>query len=107
LADEIDRVFHALSDRTRRTILVVVSTERKRVTDVASNFEMSLPGVSKHIRVLEAAGLISRTVEGRVHYLSAIPGALSAASSQVALLQGLWSDTLEKLDETITGTEDQ
>ncbi len=105
MTDRFDRLFHALSDRNRRTMLVLLSAGKKRVTELAASFPMSLPAVSKHIRVLEAAGLVVRDVVGRDHFISANPGALDAVSSQVALLQGLWNDTLERLEKTLTEEE--
>lgn len=105
MADRFDDLFHALSDRTRRSMLVMLATGRKRVTELAANFPMSLPAVSKHIKVLEAAGLVVRDVVGRDHFIRANPGALDEVSSQVALLHGLWNDTLEQLDETLMKEE--
>ncbi len=70
-ADEsLDRLFHALADPTRRRILAILVRGPARVTDLARPFRMSLPAVSKHLRVLEEAGLLSRVVEGRVHRLT-------------------------------------
>ena len=63
--DRLDAVFHALGDRTRRALLARLATRPARVTELARPFDMSLPAVSRHIRVLEAAGLIARSVDGR------------------------------------------
>ena len=60
----LDRVFGAISDPTRREILLRLSRADERVTDVASNFSMSLNSVSKHVRVLESAGLVTRIGAG-------------------------------------------
>jgi DNA-binding transcriptional ArsR family regulator len=79
--DQLDRVFRALADRTRRAILRRLSTGSATVTELAAPFGMSLPGVSKHLTVLEQAGLVVRTVEGRVRRCSLQPGPLRDASS--------------------------
>ncbi|HEY2556445.1 MAG TPA: metalloregulator ArsR/SmtB family transcription factor, partial [Diaminobutyricibacter sp.] len=63
-------MFGAISDPTRREILIRLSTADERVTDVARHFSISLNSVSKHVRVLEQAGLVSRSVQGRNHVLS-------------------------------------
>ncbi len=66
--DQLDLVFHALADRTRRAQLSQLMKGTARVSDLAEPFDMSLPAASKHLRVLESAGLISRKVDGRVHH---------------------------------------
>ncbi|MCE0496513.1 MAG: metalloregulator ArsR/SmtB family transcription factor [Methylacidiphilales bacterium] len=66
----LDGVFHALSDPTRRDIVQRLSTQPTRISDLAAPFRMSLPAVSKHIRVLESAGLVTRRKEGRESTIS-------------------------------------
>ena len=66
----LDRIFSAVSDPTRRAILARLADSDARVTDVASAFPISLNSTSKHIRVLEGAGLVRRRVRGREHILS-------------------------------------
>src|SRR5919201_2761503 len=66
----LDRVFSAVSDPTRRASLARLADSDARVTDVASAFPISLNSTSKHIRVLERAGLVHRRVRGREHVLS-------------------------------------
>ena len=65
--DRLDAVFSALGDRTRRALLARLAQAPARITDLAKPFAMSLPAVSRHVRVLEAAGLVIRAVDGRVH----------------------------------------
>src|SRR5208283_6192570 len=67
---ELDRLFRALGDRTRRALLARLAQHPARVTELAEPFEMSLPAVSRHIRVLERARLVVRRVDGRVHHVS-------------------------------------
>ena len=94
---DLDQTFHALSDPTRRSILAQLMSGSARVTDVASDFEMSLPAVSKHIRVLESAGLIDRQIEGRVHRLSLNAEPLTEAYDWVGHYVRFWSASLEGL----------
>ena len=68
--ERLDRLFYALSDSTRRALLSRLALGPAKVTDLAKPFRMSLPAVSKHLKVLERAHLVSRTVRGRVHRLA-------------------------------------
>jgi DNA-binding transcriptional ArsR family regulator len=65
--DQLDLLFHALGHRTRRALLARLARRPAKVTELARPFAMSLPAVSRHIRVLERAHLVRRTVDGRVH----------------------------------------
>src|SRR6187455_1775414 len=67
---QLDGVFNALSDPTRRAILARLSGSEARVTDIAADFPISLNSVSKHIRMLERAGLVRRSIIGRDHLLA-------------------------------------
>jgi DNA-binding transcriptional ArsR family regulator len=93
----LDRVFHALSDRTRRAMVTRLSEGAANISELAAPFEMSLPGASKHVRVLEAAGLVVRTVDGRVHRCELRAEPLDAAADWVDRQRSFWSDTLEAL----------
>ena len=68
--EALDRLFGALADPTRRSLLARLSLGPAKVTDLARPYRMSLPAVSKHLRILEEAGLVSRQVSGRVHRLT-------------------------------------
>lgn len=72
----LDGVFHALSDPTRRAMLAALRTGGRSVGELAAPFEMSLAAASKHIRTLERAGLVRRTVRGRLHLCSLDPAPL-------------------------------
>jgi len=95
--EQLDRVFRALGDRTRRAILSRLAQGSAMVTELAQPFEMSLPGVGKHLRVLETAGLVKRTIDGRVHRcaLEALP--LRDAGQWLAYYQQFWGETLDAL----------
>jgi DNA-binding transcriptional ArsR family regulator len=93
----LDLVFSALGDRTRRSILVRLSEGPKSVTEIAEPLPMSLPAVSKHLRVLEEAGLLRRERDGRFHQMSLEGRPLEEASAFLARYRVFWEDTLAKL----------
>lgn len=93
--DQLDRVFAALSDRTRRSILTQLTSGEATMSELASPFDMSLPGVSKHVAVLEAAGLVHRWRSGRVRRCRLEPEAIELASEWLTERQRFWSDTLD------------
>jgi DNA-binding transcriptional ArsR family regulator len=101
-AATLDRVFSAVSDPTRRAILARLAESDARVTDVASAFPISLNSTSKHIRVLESAGLVRRKVRGREHILSLEPSPLSDAAEWIEHYCGFWSDQLASLGAFVT-----
>lgn len=98
IADPLDRIFAALSDPTRRAILERLATGEAPVTELARPFGMSLPAVSKHLKVLERASLVKRTVQGRVHRFSVTPGALASASAWMEHYLHFWQQRLDALE---------
>jgi DNA-binding transcriptional ArsR family regulator len=104
-ADMLDRVFSAVSDPTRRAILARLGKSDARVTDVASAFPISLNSTSKHIRVLESAGLVRRSVRGREHILSLDAAPLADAAGWIERYRKFWSDQLASLDAFVTGRD--
>jgi len=98
----LDRVFSAVADPTRRAILARLSESDARVTDVALAFPISLNSTSKHIRVLEGAGLVRRTVRGREHILSLDGAPLADAAGWIDHYRRFWSDQLAALDAFVT-----
>jgi len=98
----LDRVFSAVSDPTRRAILARLAESDARVTDLASEFPISLNSTSKHIRVLEGAGLVRRTVRGREHILTLQAAPLEDAAEWIAHYRKFWSDQLASLDAFVT-----
>jgi len=95
---ELDHTLTALADPTRRAILEALSRGEARVTDLARPFSISLNSVSKHIRLLERAGLVRRRVRGREHILSFRPRPLDEAARWIESQRALWSRRLEMLD---------
>ena len=103
--DTLDRVFAAVSDPTRRAILARLAESKARVTDLAVAFPISLNSTSKHIRVLEGAGLVRRTVRGREHILSLDAAPLADAAGWIEHYRRFWSDQLASLDAFVTGRD--
>src|SRR5881394_1384810 len=102
--DELDSVFAALADPTRRAVLntlaghgVAPSPKGVSVTELAAPHGMSLPGFMKHLRVLEDAGLIGRTKEGRVVSCELDAAPLKAASAWVSHYEKFWTEKLDSL----------
>ena len=105
-ADVLDRVFSAVSDPTRRAILTRLAESDARVSDVSSAFPISLNSTSKHIRVLENAGLVRRTVRGREHILTLDAAPLVEAAAWIEHYRRFWSDQLGSLDAFVTDSID-
>jgi len=94
----LNEVFGALADPTRRTMLArLVQHGECSVTDLSAPFRVSAPAISRHLRVLEGAGLIDRRKVGRVHYCKMRGGALLAAGNWIAEQQAFWEQQLEAL----------
>ena len=100
--DRLDVTFAALADPTRRAILARLAGGEARVTDLAAVFPISLNSTSKHIRALERAGLVQRTVRGREHVLSLDAAPLAEAAAWIDHYRRFWEDRLEALDEFVT-----
>jgi len=99
---QLDLIFHALSDSTRRQILGQLQESPQPVTQLAGNYAMSLNAVSKHIKVLEGAGLIQREVKGRVHLCTADAAKLKAAENWISTYREFWSQRLDALEQFVT-----
>jgi DNA-binding transcriptional ArsR family regulator len=97
----LDETLQALADPTRRAILSRLAAGEARVTDVARPFEISLNSVSKHIRMLERAGLVTRRIEGREHFLALDPKPLDEAAGWIAQQRKLWTRTLSELEKVL------
>jgi DNA-binding transcriptional ArsR family regulator len=102
IVDEaLDSTLAAIADPTRRAILARLASGEARVTDVARPFPISLNSVSKHIRMLELAGLVTRRVEGREHFLALDPKPLDDAAQWIDQQRRLWSRTLNELEKVL------
>ena len=105
--DRLDLIFHALADRTRRTLLARLAGGPTRVTDLAAPFAMSLNAVSKHIRVLEGAGLVVRTVDGRVHRCALGTEPLHEITRWLDYYRVFWEDALAAIADYVESGRDQ
>lgn len=97
--DHLSSTFAALADPTRRAILVRLAAGEASVTELARPFAMTLPAVSKHLKVLERAGLIARSREAQWRPCRLAPGPLKAVADWVEPYRQLWEQRLDRLDE--------
>lgn len=101
-SNRLDAVFAALSDPTRRGIIRRLAAEGATVTELAEPFDMSLPAISKHLRVLQDAGLVSRTKDGRIHRLQLEVDALKEAIRWLEQYRQFWEINLDALEKFVT-----
>ena len=97
----LDLVFRALSDHTRRAMLKRLAKGEQTVSELAAPHEMSLAAASKHIQTLERAGLVKRSVRGRIHYCRIDPRPLSSADEWLRDYERLWDTRIERLVELL------
>lgn len=101
----LDRVFHALADPTRRAMLQSLASGERKIGELASPFEMSFAAASKHVRVLERAGLIRRRVEGRAHLCQLNPDPLATADEWLRFYERFWSTRLDALEAALNAED--
>jgi DNA-binding transcriptional ArsR family regulator len=106
-APELSHIFHALSDPTRRRMLVELTSGERTVGQLAQPFAMSLAAASKHIKVLESAGLIQREVRGRAHLCRLDPGPLETAHEWLTFYERFWTARLDVLDRLLREEDEQ
>lgn len=99
----LDQTFSALSDPTRRAIISKLANGEVPIMEIAEPFDMSLPAVSKHIRVLEHAGLVVRRKEGRTHYCRLNAKPLQDAAKWLVFYQQFWDAKLDSLATFLEG----
>jgi DNA-binding transcriptional ArsR family regulator len=95
---QLDHVFHALSDPTRRAMLRSLAGGERKIGELATPFAMSFAAASKHVRVLETAGLVRRRIEGRAHFCRIEPEPLRSADEWLRFYEGFWSGKLDALE---------
>ena len=101
---QLDTVFHALGDATRRRMLGRLAQQGElTVGQLAEPFEMSLAAASKHVKALEAAGLIRREVRGRIHLCRLDAAPLSAAHDWLRHYERFWTTRLDRLEQLLRG----
>ena len=99
--NRLDTTFHALADPTRRGMLASLATGAKSIGELAEPFAMTFAGASKHVKVLEDAGLISRRKEGRTHVISIDAKPLEEAERWMRQWEKFWTDSLDRLEALI------
>lgn len=102
---QLDATLLALADPTRRAIVRRLAGSEARVTEIAAPFPISLNAVSKHIRVLERAGLVRRRVVGREHILSFNPAPLDEAAAWIATQQATWQQRFDALERLLAAED--
>jgi DNA-binding transcriptional ArsR family regulator len=106
-ASQIGPVFHALSDGTRRRMLMELASGERTVGQLAEPFAISLAAASKHVKVLESAGLIQREVRGRAHFCRLDPGPLESAHDWLSFYERFWTGRLDVLDRLLREEDEQ
>jgi DNA-binding transcriptional ArsR family regulator len=97
-ADPLDATFTALADPTRRAIVALLARGDATVNELAAPFEMSLPGISKHLKVLERCGLITRTRRAQFRPCHLEAAVLDAAADWIGESRRVWAQRFDKLD---------
>jgi DNA-binding transcriptional ArsR family regulator len=103
--DRLSATFAALADPTRRGILARLAAGQASVTELAEPYKMSMPAISKHLKVLERAGLIARGREAQWRPCRIQPGALKGVDDWLEEYRRLWDERLDRLDEYLTGLQ--
>src|ERR687898_2308915 len=98
-SDQLDRTFAALADPTRRAILARLASGEASVTELAQPFDMSLPAVSKHLKVLERAGLVARGREAQWRPRRLEAGPLKDAADWLERYRRFWDESFDRLDD--------
>lgn len=101
--ERLDAVFHALSNRTRRQLIADLAKRPARVNELARPYDMSVNAISKHLFVLERAGLLERRQEGSTQSCALTPFALSSASEWIERYRQYWTDQLDGLASFVEG----
>ena len=99
--EEIDRIFQALADATRRDILERVIDREQSVSALARSYSMSLPAVQKHVGVLERAGLVGKTRVGREQQVHAMPERIRVVQSLLERYETLWRHRIDAIDQLL------
>jgi DNA-binding transcriptional ArsR family regulator len=97
----LDAVFRALADPTRRAMLRTLAAGEQNIGELAAPFSMSFAAASKHVKVLEGAGLVRRRVQGRRHLCRIQPAPLAAADEWLHFYRRLWTEQFDRLDSLL------
>src|SRR5262245_19810859 len=99
MTEDLDLVFGALADATRRGIVERLAAGEATVTELAAPFSISLPAISRHLKVLERASLITRSQQGRWRHARLSPTSLAAAATWFSRYERLWAASFDRLDD--------
>ena len=99
--EEVDLLFHALSDRTRRDIMGKVSQSEQSISGLARQYEVSFAAIQKHVTVLDKAGLISKRIEGRQKMVRNNPETLRRASELLASYERIWTQRIDAIGQIL------
>jgi DNA-binding transcriptional ArsR family regulator len=105
--DDVDRIFQALADRTRRDILRRTMREDASVTTLARRYDMSFAAVQKHVAVLERADLVAKQRQGREQLVRSNPATVHRAQQLLDRLESMWRDRLDRLDDLLDQLRDE
>ncbi|OMH38017.1 hypothetical protein BGP75_06955 [Motiliproteus sp. MSK22-1] len=92
----------ALADATRRQLVHMLAEGEKTISELSDPFQMSMAAVSKHVKVLERAGLVKRRVEGRTHYVKLAPEQLTGALDWISVYRYFWQQRMDGLDQVLS-----
>jgi DNA-binding transcriptional ArsR family regulator len=101
-ADELTRTFHALADPTRRRMLASLATGEKTVGELSEPFDLSPPGITKHLKVLERAGLIERSRRAQYRPCTLRPAPLKEAAGWIEQYRAFWEGSFDRLEQYLT-----
>ncbi|MEK3889780.1 ArsR/SmtB family transcription factor [Bacillus sp. FSL K6-3431] len=99
--DNLNEVFHALSNSTRRDIVHMLALKERTVSELAKPFDMSLAAISKHIKVLERANLVDKIVNGRIHICRLNTQSLTQATDWLHFYEKFWSNRFDLLEDEL------
>lgn len=97
--NDLDRVFAALADSTRRDILARVSESEMSIGEIANYYDLKFGSISKHIKVLETARLVTKHRRGKEQIVSIVPATLGVARKHIERYAAIWADRFDQLDE--------
>jgi DNA-binding transcriptional ArsR family regulator len=99
--EALDTVFRALADSSRRDMLRRLGDDERSIGELAAPYDMSFAAASKHVRVLEHAGLVERRIEGRRHLCRLVPARLAEAHEWLSFYQRFWAHRLDALADAL------
>jgi len=105
--EQLNSAFHALADPTRRGMLASLALGEKSVGELAAPFRMTFAGASKHVKVLENAGLVARRKVGRMHICRIEPAPLAEAQRWLRQWERFWTDNLDRLQTLVEANEEE